>query len=326
MHPRIEQYRTQLGALKRGEVVPPKQVTAALCYGCNFHCPGCCSGAENRRGWRFVDSDILLSLLDEAMAMGSLRSLQIGGGGEPLFHPEIHRILDGAYQRGLAVGILTNGTRLTADEALRTQLFEGNKYVRISLYRETDIESVIRLAHFPRRAKLGAKILVNRRNLAFCERVLKNLRGVPFDYVGMKAERNSPDELTDEPDETIANIERVLRQANPALEGSLAKTRTQHRCYLTPMQVYIDPMCDLYLCCLYHGREDSFRIGSLRDQRSFRAIWEGAAHKVARSRVDMRDCNQWDCRWFGYLEQAEAALNGRSIPDGVSSQDDLEFV
>jgi MoaA/NifB/PqqE/SkfB family radical SAM enzyme len=310
MDVRILRYADRFAALKGGGVVPPLMATVFPAFGCNFHCAGCHYNSENEEGWEFIQVEPLLRILTEARAYG-LKSLVITGGGEPLFHERIHEIFDGAYALGLRVGTITNGSRLLRDDLLREKLFSRNVFVRISIYSETDIEKTCDLAAAPRQCGLGAKLLVGKDSLAFNLAAARRLAESAFDYIEVKAERVSPNDIYEPGDAFAIELERQFRSISPKVKGSLRKEFMPIRsCYLTPIHVFLDASGVFSLCCYFHGRKETHSYGSIYSGLSFKEIWEGSSHARARASIKTVDCNPWDCRFFRYLQIAEQSLSG----------------
>jgi organic radical activating enzyme len=314
MDRRILRFRDDFAVMKAGGVARPAMATVFLTYGCNFHCPGCHYNAENEKGWQTISAAALLRRLAEARAMG-LTAVNYSGGGEPLFHKEALEIFSRTYELGLRVGTITNGSRLLRDQELRDLLLERNEFVRISAYPETDLKATRDLAEQPRRAQLGLKLLVGTTTVDFNREVIRFMRDAPWDYIEIKAERQSPSDLAQWTPAAVAALEADLKAMSPNVKGSLAKETTTHRCYLTPVHVFIDAAGDFLLCCYFHGRREAFRFASIHDAESFADIWHGEAHRRARARIDVLGCNRWDCRFFRYLEIAETVMAGGDEAD-----------
>jgi uncharacterized Fe-S cluster-containing radical SAM superfamily protein len=309
MDQRILRFRDDFAALKAGGVARPAMATVFLTYGCNFHCPGCHYAAENDRGWQTIDPRALLRRLAEARAMG-LQAVNYSGGGEPLLHKDALEIVARTLDLGLRVGTLTNGTQLLRNRELRDLLFARNDYVRVSVYPETDLRATRALAEQPRRTTLGLKLLLSTDTIDFSREVIAFMRDAPWDYIDLKAERESPRDLARWEPQAVAALEAELKSLSPKVKGSLRKERTRRRCYLTPVHVFIDAAGDFLLCCYFHGRRQQFRFASIHDPASFAEIWRGDAHRRAREQIDVDGCNRWDCRFFRYLEISEADLAG----------------
>ncbi len=229
-----------------------------------------------------------------------------------MFHKDALEIFARSCDLGLRVGTLTNGSRLLRDQELRELMFARNDFVRVSVYPETDLQATRALAEQPHQAQLGLKLLVSTSTIAFNRHVIKFVRDAPWDYIEIKAERQSPDDLARWEPGAVARLEEELKSLSPKVKGSLRKEETSHRCYLTPVHVFIDAAGDFLLCCYFHGRRAQFRFGSIYDTASFAEIWHGEAHRQARAGIAIDGCNRWDCRFFRYLNIAEAQLAGET--------------
>lgn len=87
---------------------PSKPLTLLLLLnrGCNLRCSFC----DLWEGHVHMPLDRVLALLDEAVAIDT-RTLVLTGG-EPFLHPDLFTVVHAARERGLAVNITTNGTRV----------------------------------------------------------------------------------------------------------------------------------------------------------------------------------------------------------------------
>lgn len=97
---------------------------------CNVACYFC--SQQDLRTKEQICFERVVQILDELVANG-LRSVRFAGGGDPLFHPDIVRILDHLGSRGIVVdNITSNGVGLTAVVAERL-VRDGCREVIISL-------------------------------------------------------------------------------------------------------------------------------------------------------------------------------------------------
>lgn len=84
---------------------------------CNVDCYFC--NAMDVRTKEQVPQKRVAEILDEAVANG-LRSVRFAGGGDPLFHREIERVIDDVHSRGIVIdNITTNGLGMTRGVAER---------------------------------------------------------------------------------------------------------------------------------------------------------------------------------------------------------------
>lgn len=100
----------------------PVHVELDLTDRCNVACYFC--NQQDLRTKESIPLPKLTALIDE-LADGGLKSVRISGGGDPLFHRDVLRVLDHLAMRGVVVdNLTTNGIALTAEVAER---LVGNK-------------------------------------------------------------------------------------------------------------------------------------------------------------------------------------------------------
>jgi MoaA/NifB/PqqE/SkfB family radical SAM enzyme len=104
----------------------PGTLEIDLTNDCNNTCAGCwchsplmgelrLSGPTKRR---YLETELILRLLDDAAALGT-RRVQLAGSGEPFMHPDVMAILAHAKRLGLHVTVVTNVNFITRDRADR---------------------------------------------------------------------------------------------------------------------------------------------------------------------------------------------------------------
>jgi len=77
-------------------------------WGCNFRCSFCEASAGARREDELT-ADEVVSLIDDLARMGTKRL--VVSGGEPLLREDMPALLRHAHDRGLSLGLVTNGWR-----------------------------------------------------------------------------------------------------------------------------------------------------------------------------------------------------------------------
>ncbi|HNQ86382.1 MAG TPA: radical SAM protein [Deltaproteobacteria bacterium] len=229
----------------------PVSVNLDLTTACNFSCPHCVDSRLLNTG-DYIDMDTIKKSLDTLQRNG-LRSVILIGGGEPTIHKNFEDIVRFSKDRGLQVGIATNGSRLDKVSSVADVLMEGD-WLRISL--DAGRESTFFKAHRPRgRLSLesileGARgikqlnptiqtgysyvivwggIVVNgyelTPNIEEMEQAVRNAREYSFDYVSFKPcllrlEASQKESLFDSPDpEREARIIEEIRNNLSAAEA-----------------------------------------------------------------------------------------------------------
>jgi MoaA/NifB/PqqE/SkfB family radical SAM enzyme len=110
-------------AIVEGRATPaPKHAELDLTDRCNVACYFC--NQQDLRTKQQLSTECAMRIIDE-LAAGGLRAVRLSGGGDPLFHSDIVRILDHLQAKGLVIdNVTTNGVGLTA--AVAQSLIAGN--------------------------------------------------------------------------------------------------------------------------------------------------------------------------------------------------------
>ena len=94
---------------------------------CNHQCVWCSdAGLRHRLGGQ-LERPLLERLFDD-LKSGGTRGVVIEGGGEPTLHPDFSAVVEAAAQRGLALGLITNGFL-----APHLPLIDRFEWIRVSL-------------------------------------------------------------------------------------------------------------------------------------------------------------------------------------------------
>lgn len=105
---------------------------------CNLTCPTCFTASSPKLGWR-TSVDEFCEKLDRLLENGKHDAdiVQLSGG-EPTVHPELERIIEACFERGVRrVYLNTNGVRLASDAAFAERLAElGGE--RLQIYFQLD--------------------------------------------------------------------------------------------------------------------------------------------------------------------------------------------
>jgi MoaA/NifB/PqqE/SkfB family radical SAM enzyme len=112
---------------------------------CNLRCDFCSFRSVGRSG--HIALEVLKDYVAKLQARG-LRSVTLTGGGEPTLHPEFNEFVEWLVMQRLAIGLITNGTRMGYIED--TAAFD---WIRVSINIFTDWKTRI---EGPRDRKEGA--------------------------------------------------------------------------------------------------------------------------------------------------------------------------
>lgn len=317
--------------IKNGEMPPPRMAIVYPTYVCNHNCQGCDYSEQNKLKVMYTKAQFG-NLIDQLHDIG-VKALEFCGGGEPTLHPNLPEMIDKIIAHGIAFGILTNGTNLNKE--LRKRLLSRGSYCRVSVESATEetfnlykrpanenagfkkvignIEDLIkeRRVHNPKsKLQVSMKFSVDKNNYQDVPKALALGKKLGVGSVQFKLIRNMPSEIKDK-----KLIERLYRQVTRAQEEfpdlrvtpDFAKSRLRTKCWLSPLQVTIDPYGDAFICCYYRHRLDQHRLGNVfRD--GLKNIWYSQTHWEKINHINPKDCNKYDCRFHYYNELMEKLI------------------
>jgi MoaA/NifB/PqqE/SkfB family radical SAM enzyme len=132
----------------------PLSVNLDLTTACNFSCPHCVDSMVLNHG----ESLSLETVRDtvETLRSKGLRSVILLGGGEPTLHKDFGEVVRVIKDRGLQLGIVTNGSKLERVVKV-ADLLQEKDWVRLSL--DAAREETFRALHRPRTRVTLKKIL-----------------------------------------------------------------------------------------------------------------------------------------------------------------------
>lgn len=118
-----------LHALKHGENPPPALVEIDPNSNCNQKCIYCYSYDRLPKNTRIPD-EVFVSLFDQIADAGT-NTVLLQGTGEPLLHKAIPEAVERAANRGLTIGVNTNGIPL--NQKMQDQILDKLFYIKFSV-------------------------------------------------------------------------------------------------------------------------------------------------------------------------------------------------
>lgn len=128
MDNKICYYLDEIEQLENGGWVPPITCEIDPSNRCQNKCSFCIFSKHLKNNNDFLSSDVYFDLITKLRDIGT-KSVTFTGGGEPLTHPNIVDMILLAVNRGLEVGLITNGISLHKIEHVIPKL----KFIRVSL-------------------------------------------------------------------------------------------------------------------------------------------------------------------------------------------------
>jgi len=234
---------------------------------------------------------------------------------------------------GLKFGALTNGT-IISEKVMN--LIQGHfSYIRVSVdtfdykryikkRRPHDhnqfrlmIANLIKLGTQRKSNNLmvGVKLLLTKDNCSDIfldiEKAMELCGAWNLDSLQIKVAEQEGDQINDvfTLSEQINNFvdEHRDRYKFPILAGT-SKSKIKERCWLNPVQLTVDPLGDVYLCCYFQHRQESHKLCNIFTD-DLQAFWGSEYHKEKIGQIKIKECNVWNCRFHGYHKIANAIVS-----------------
>lgn len=95
--------------LQDGKRPSPVMFHMSPCNPCNLTCSFCCFA--NRTMKEMLTFEQMKSAIDSFVELGAT-GMELTGGGEPTLHPDFGKVINYAHEKGLKIGVVTNGTTI----------------------------------------------------------------------------------------------------------------------------------------------------------------------------------------------------------------------
>ncbi len=287
----------------------PISVELTLTNRCNLKCIYCSDQMlrERQGGGSELSKETLFRLFDD-LSEGGTQGITIEGGGEPTIYPDFGEVVCYARKRGLAVGLITNGT-----QRLDSDIVEKLEWIRVSLdattaeeYQklkgadlfETVLNNIFHYSHHC--SMVGVGFVVTNNNVAYIEELVMRLRELGASYIQLRPVVDNPQLYPHGMDFSY------LKYFESSDFGVIIDGMTENAekgnhclpCYANSVTSVISGDGSVYLC----GRLNIYNwvkpIGNINEY-SFSEIWNGEERKrqwgIVQSGIFCRDnCPQ--CR------------------------------
>ena len=267
------------------DMLYPISVELTLTNSCNLKCIYCSDkNLRERQGLsEQMSLDTLKRLFDD-LASGGTKGIVLEGGGEPTIYPKFSEVVNYAVSVGLAVGLITNGTR-----SMEKELLEKFEWIRVSLDASTaeeylslkgvdKFETVLdNISHYAECCKtVGVGYVVTKNNLSQIEPLVIRLREMGVSYVQCRPVVDNPDLY---PEGTDLSYLRYYQNSNFGVMIDGMKENAQSGngglpCYAHSITGIISGDGSVYICGRLNIYDWLKPIGNINEQ-SFRRIWYG---------------------------------------------------
>lgn len=171
----------------------PLKVFLDITYRCNLHCAHCFTNSHAPHPDE-LSTDEIYSLIDQMAAAGT--GMLAIAGGEPLLRPDLFDVLGYTSEKGIKIGMTTNGMFITEAVAERLHnlnlatiavsidgMEKSHDSVRGKGTWKKVVENIKVLRKYCRTAKIGIRYTINALNLQDYEPVLKLAEEIGLDIV-----------------------------------------------------------------------------------------------------------------------------------------------
>ena len=268
----------------------PVSVELSLTNSCNQNCLWCSDRSLRERCPDRLTSVILKNLFAD-LASGGTRGVTIEGGGEPTVSPLLPEAVETAIERGLAVGLISNGLNMFNQEQ-GVDFYRRFEWIRISLdasdrkqYLELKgvdgfdqvVSSLARLAAEAPEVTLGVGYVLTGRNddPDRLQHLVLTLRSLGINYIQIRPVVDHPSLVSHMPLGFLKKFETRDFSVNlSALADNEPQGNLGLPCLAHSLSTVIGADGAVWLCGRLNTDECSRPIGNIIDS-SFREIWRG---------------------------------------------------
>jgi MoaA/NifB/PqqE/SkfB family radical SAM enzyme len=246
--------------------VSPVMVHIALTGICNLNCSFCCFANRNKK--EQLSFEQVKKTLDSFKKLGA-KGAELTGGGEPLLHPDINKIIGYAHEIGIKVGICTNGKELGR---VSSENWDKVEWVRLGMY-GFDQNYIPDLSVFEdKKVFVGAAYVWNDSNL---DNFLDMVAFVEKNKIPTRIAVNAIKSVTDIV-ESMEYVESILneipREYAFLSDFNLKISRRNNKCFMHMIKPFVYTDGFVYVCPSAELAEENhsqvneeFRVCSIED-------------------------------------------------------------
>lgn len=322
--------------LREGKQITPSFIQIMMSDLCNENCSFCAYRMDNYTSneWfgeydpikkiinnnpkRMIPFDKVKEVIDDCVDMG-IKAIEFTGGGEPTVHPKHREVFEYALEKGIEIGLVTNGVILR-DGML--DLIPKFKWIRVSVdaaradtysqmreVPENFFEKVIihleQIVAAKKQSKsdlvIGVGFVVTKENYKEIEEGVELFHNIGVDNIRMSAVFQPDDadyfsefyeEARDSARRSVAKHQskdyRVFNLFGDRL-GDLEQQNPEYSfCAFQQFQCIVGGDQNIYRCCNTAYNPVGF-LGSIKNQ-SFKELWESREKQRLIDGLDAKDC------------------------------------
>ncbi|MFH1358677.1 MAG: radical SAM protein [archaeon] len=303
----------------------PHAIDFTLTNKCNNKCPLCFDtgiGADNTT----LNLDLAKNIILQFKEVG-IKTIVLGGGGDPICHPNLAEILRFINDNNIECAISTNGYGMSDD--LIDAIVNCCSFMRISLdadgpdiYKKTHgmgeevfkevVDNVRKLVLAKKQNKseilIGICYLVGPHTIKGVYNATKLAKELSVDNIRIRPFYNWGNMQKPQDEELDSIMEELKRCVQLSDENFLVSATTNRfellsekkacetykECNVHHFYTVVSPNAKVYPCYVLKNKEE-FCYGDLSKQ-SFKEIWASEQRKKAYERINLKDC-QKHCRF-----------------------------
>ena len=304
---KLTHYQKEMSQFKSEAMLVPRRIQIDPVSFCNHDCHFC-----TYRYTRDKDVNALFDLKDmisrnkmieifNDCARAGVKAVELTGGGEPSLHPQFVELLSNLNERGLDIGLITNGAWRPKDLMGAVRELRNAEWVRFSLDAATvkthQITHSSKQGDFDRaiaaikylvgyKVTVGISFIVQKQNVHEIEDAVRLAESLGVDYIRLggvmfEGERIDTVELSrEEHEETIDLVQNLVKTSSVEVWDNFTDRscadygvyNTGDTCYLSYLALTIGADLRVYPCCIWKYRPDGV-IADLKDVK-LTDIWE----------------------------------------------------
>lgn len=325
---KIFSYYNDAKKLIKSQMVVPRFISIWLTTTCQYKCSYCYFNEENKEK-KFANTAKVKKFIDDISSIG-VESLEFSGGGEPTLHPDFYEIAQYAYDKGLKVGLLSNGYKL---QYSKMSFFS---YIRIGLDAATSevytqlkgttpelfdivlakVSKFIKDRDKQERPRIGLKFMINKTNSEYLRDMLKLALTSKVDYCHFKRTHNDKDSISEYRASRANKWLSEMKEMYPNfIYGGFSSELPTVKCFMSPIHTVVTPDGNALVCCYF--TDENRTIGNVFDN-DFLDVWNCERHQNIIDTISIKECQSVQCRWHKYNTEMYEVLKNQKY--------DLSFI
>ena len=306
-HEKIFQYLDKVNTfLSIGKTLVVVELDLTNC--CNNRCPACvgCNTVKDELSWEEIER------IADGLCELDCKGVILSGGGEPLLHPRFIEALKLLKEKGLKIGLNTNG--LVLDRTKAEAIVRLCEYCRISLdcgdaelYRVTHgmdekafavvLENIRLLAAIKQKTglslSLGTGFLTGKETVSQMESFVKLSKECGVDFAQFRPFQEDMTDISIEYERLKRKYEdedfRLLASMQKYKAFRDGKAKPYANCCGMFFSTVITANARIY-ACLHHRQDPRYLIGDMREGKSLVQIWNSYRKWQVFEEIDVQGC------------------------------------